>query len=458
MTVGGERVQAVTEHVATLADYRALGGGEGLAKAGQSSPEWVIGELRAAGLRGRGGAGFPTATKWATVRDTPCSTTFVVANAAEGEPGTFKDRFILRRNPYQVLEGLAIAGYAVGASRGFVVIKRRFEREIAGLLAALDEMNGAGLLGQVPIQLVFGPDEYLLGEEKAAIEVIECAAPLPRIFPPYRIGPFAKRDSPNPTVMNNVETLAHVPEILRRGADWFRSSGTDTSPGTAVFTISGDVRTPGVVELPLGLPLRMLIDLIGGGVADGRRVKAVVPGASGAMLTADHLDTALDFDSMHAAGFGLGSAGFVVYDDSACVVAATLAFSRFLAIESCAQCPACKQGTQSITGCLDRIDRGEGTEADLDTMLAKCATVTGGQRCALPTGEAALVRSAVAQFADEFRAHLGRACPLPRDLPVPKFVDFDEERGLFHYDERYRLKLPDWTFAAEPAANRERSA
>jgi NADH:ubiquinone oxidoreductase subunit F (NADH-binding) len=360
-----------------------------------------------------------------------------------------------RRAPYQVLEGLAITALAVGACRGFVVVKRRFEREIAALLTAIDEMRDAGLLGRVPIQLVLGPDEYLLGEEKAAIEVIECAAPLPRIFPPHQMGPFARRDSPNPTVMDNVETLAHVPEILRRGPAWFRSSGTDTSPGTAVFTISGDVRRPGVVELPLGVPLRLLV---GGGVVAGRRVKAVFPGASGAMLTAEQLDVPLDFDSMRDAGTGLGSAGFVVYDDSACIVAATLAFSRFLAIESCAQCPACKQGTLSITDCLDRIERGDGSQHDLDTILAKCATVTGGRRCAPPTGEAELVRGALARFPDEFRAHLGRACPLPRDLPVPKFVDFDEESGTFGYGEHYRLKQPDWSFAVHSDSDRERSA
>jgi NADH:ubiquinone oxidoreductase subunit F (NADH-binding) len=249
--------------------------------------------------------------------------------------------------------------------------------------------------------------------------------------------------------------LAHVPEILRRGPAWFRSSGTDTSPGTAVFTISGDVRRPGVVELPLGVPLRLLV---GGGVVAGRRVKAVFPGASGAMLTAEQLDVPLDFDSMRDAGTGLGSAGFVVYDDSACIVAATLAFSRFLAIESCAQCPACKQGTLSITDCLDRIERGDGSQHDLDTILAKCATVTGGRRCAPPTGEAELVRGALARFPDEFRARLGRACPLPRDLPVPKFVDFDEESGTFGYGEHYRLKQPDWSFAVHSDSDRERSA
>ncbi len=448
MTVRTERVLPVTEPAATLSDYLALGGGDGLAAARSNGPEWVISVLGEAGLRGRGGGGFPTAKKWATLRATSAPTTYAVCNAAEGEPGTFKDRYILRRNPYQVLEGLVIAALATGASRAFVVIKRPYEREIAALRTALEEMQD--LLGPVPVQLVLGPDEYLLGEEKAMIEVIEGAVPLPRIFPPYQIGPFARRESPNPTAMNNVETLAHVPEILRRGAEWFRSAGTDSSPGTMVFTVSGDVKRPAVAELPLGVPLRVLVDVVGGGVADGRQVKAVVPGASGALLTEDQLDTPLDFDAMRDAGSELGSAGFVVYDDSACIVAVTLAFSRFLAIESCAQCPACKQGTASITECLERIERGDGAERDLDTIRAKCGTVTGGQRCALPSGEAALVRSALTAFAAEFEAHLGSACPLPRDLLVPKFVDFDEEASRFRYDERYRRKQPDWSYAAEP--------
>ena len=446
MTVWTERIVPLTEQVPSLDAYLDSGGGAGLIAARKGSPEAVIAQLEAAGLRGRGGAGFPTAKKWASIRAAGCPTTYVVCNAAEGEPGTFKDRFILRRNPYQVLEGIAIASWVVGASRAFVVIKRGYRREIAALRRALTELAAADLLGAVPIQLVLGPDEYLLGEEKAAMEVIEGGQPLPRIFPPYQVGLFARRDSHNPALVNNVETLAHVPDILRRGVDWFRSSGTDESAGNTVFTLSGDVCLPGVHELPLGIPLRMLIELVGGGTRAGRRVKAVVPGASAGLLTERHLDTPLDFESMRQAGSGFGSGGFVVYDDSACIVAVIRTFSRFLAVESCAQCPACKAGTEAITGILGRIERGGGTSADLDTLLAKCSTVTGGARCALPTGEALLVRSALDQFRDEFEAHLGRPCPLPRELPVPKIVDYDERAGRFVYDEWYRCKQPDWSY------------
>jgi NADH:ubiquinone oxidoreductase subunit F (NADH-binding) len=448
----------LTEPVDSLDEYLSRGGGEGLASALRRSPDEVIAEVRAAGLRGRGGAGFPTADKWESVRGSGGPTRYVVCNGAEGEPGTFKDRYILRRNPYLVLEGTAIAAHAVGASRAFVVVKSRYGPEIARLRGALAELVEADLLGSVPVQLVLGPDEYLFGEEKAALEVIEGSEPLPRIFPPYQLGVFAKRDSRNPTAVNNVETLAHVPNILCNGAAVFRTSGTDASPGSTVFTVSGDVRRPGVYELPFGLPMRALLDLVAGGPADGRRFKAVVPGASAGLLTEDRLDTTLDFDAMRDAGSGLGSAGFVVYDDSACIVAATLTFARFLAIESCGQCPACKHGTEEIAETLERLERGLGTEGDLDTVRKKVGTVTGGRRCALPLGAEALVGSALEAFGDEFAAHVGRPCPLPRDLPTPKITDFDDATGRFSYDERYRLKRPDWTYASAAEADRVRSA
>jgi NADH:ubiquinone oxidoreductase subunit F (NADH-binding) len=264
-------------------------------------------------------------------------------------------------------------------------------------------------------------------------------------------GLFRRPGSPNPTAVNNVETLANVPLIIDRGPEWFRSFGTEDSPGTMLFTLSGDVRSPGVYELPLGYSLRDLVEGVGGGVPEGRRLKMVFPGASNTIITPEQLDTPLGFDPMRAVGTGLGSGGFVVYDDSACIVRAALAFSRFLYVESCAQCPACKHGTGAITDLLERIDRGEGSDADVETILARALTVTDAQRCALPTGETLIAQSAVQVFGSEFAEHLGRACPRPRDLPVPKIVDFDEVAGDFRFDERYHLKQPDWTYA-EPSA------
>jgi len=436
--------------VPSLDAYVEGGGGRGLAAALERAPEDVIEEVRRAGLRGRGGAGFPTGMKWRTVREDPSATKYVVCNAAEGEPGTFKDRWLLRMNPYQLLEGLAIAGHAVGAERAYIGIKAGFEREIERLRGAMEEMSAHDLLGPVPVELIGGPDEYLFGEEKALLEVIEGNDPLPRVIPPWMEGLFREPGSPNPTAVNNVETLSNVPHILREGAEWFRSFGTEDSPGTMVFTLCGDVRHPGMYELPMGLTLRDLIEGVGGGPPGGRALRAVFPGASNTILSAEQLDTPLGFDPMRAVGSGLGSGGFVVYDDSACIVRATLAFSRFLYVESCAQCPACKHGTGAITGLLERIDRGEGGEIDVETILARALTVTDAQRCALPTGETLIAQSAVHVFRSEFAEHFGSGCPRPRDIALPKIVDFNERAGAFRYDERYALKRPDWTYADDP--------
>jgi NADH-quinone oxidoreductase subunit F len=436
--------------VSSVDAYVERGGGRGLAEARQRTPDEVIEEVRRSGLRGRGGAGFPTGMKWRTVREDPCPTKYVVCNAAEGEPGTFKDRWLLRANPYQVVEGLGIAAYAVGAERAFIGIKAGFEQEVQRLGVAMEEMAALDLVGPVAMELVPGPDEYLFGEEKALLEVIEGNAPLPRVVPPWMEGLFRSPGSPNPTAVNNVETLANVPHILERGADWFRSFGTDDSPGTMLFTLSGDVLHPGVYELPLGFSLRELVFGVGGGPPAGRELKAIFPGASNTIITAEQLDTPLSFDAMRAVGTGLGSGGFVVYDDSACIVRATLAFSMFLYVESCGQCPACKHGTGAITDRLERIDRGEGSDVDVETILARALTVTDAQRCALPTGETLLAQSAVQVFGAEFVEHFGRGCPRPRDLLIPKIADFDESTGDFIYDERYARKRPDWTYADEP--------
>jgi NADH-quinone oxidoreductase subunit F len=214
-----------------------------------------------------------------------------------------------------------------------------------------------------------------------------------------------------------------------------------------VLTLSGDVRSPGVYELPMGFTLRELVDGVGGGPPEGRRLKAVFPGASNTIISPEQLDTPIGFGPMSAVGTGLGSGGFVVYDDSACIVRATLAFSRFLSIESCGQCPACKHGTGAITQLLERIDAGQGSELDVETILARARTVTDAQRCALPTGETLIAQSAIQVFGHEFAEHIGRGCPSPRELPVPKILDFDERAGGFVVDERYRLKRPDWTYA-----------
>ncbi len=432
----------------SFGEYEAAGGGRGLQTALAAWPVAVIQEVARSGLRGRGGAGFPTGEKWRAVRAVGAGSRFAVCNAAEGEPATFKDRLLLRTNPYQVLEGLAIAAYAVGAERAYVGVKEVFTQEIQALRRALGEMREADALGGIAVEIVLGPDLYLFGEETGLEEVIEGRPPppLPRVARPFIQGLFATPPQDNPTLVNNVETLANVPHILADGPEWLRANGTEGAPGTMVFTICGDVRREGVFELPLGSPLRYLVEELAGGTPEGRAVKAIFPGASNTVIVPEQLDTALDFDSMRQVGSGLGAAGFAVFDDSACMVKAAYRYSRFLFVESCGQCPACKFGTGEVTETLSAIDAGGGSDRDLELILVRARGSTGGQKCALPTGESLLMQSLVQVFGDEFARHIGASCPLPRELPFHKIVDWDATAGRFAYDLAYAKKQPDWTY------------
>lgn len=431
-----------------LAGYRATGGGDGIVEALRAGPESVIDTVSAAGLRGRGGAGFPTGVKWAGIASAqPDQSRYVVCNAAEGEPGTFKDRALIRANPYLVLEGIAIAAHAVGAEEAYLGIKEKYHTEIDRLETAAAEMTEAGLLGEIPIQLVTGPDDYLLGEEKGLLEAIEGRPPLPRWLPPYVVGLHVGEtsgvgaatsgwdDQYNPTVVNNVETLANVPAIVARGAEWFRSMGTADTPGTLLFTVCGDVRNETVVELPAGTPLAVLVYGIGGGLEAGRQVSAVFPGASNAPLPARLLDIPLDHKSMANAGSGLGSGGMIVYDDTACVITATLQLSHFLAVESCGQCPPCKLGTASLTESLADIEKGAGGPHTLEEIVGWAQRVTDANRCGLGGGERALVTGLLGNFFDVIEGHLVDGCDRDRSVVMPKIVDHDGEG--FIYDEDY---------------------
>jgi NADH:ubiquinone oxidoreductase subunit F (NADH-binding) len=429
-------------------DYASGGGGRGLEIALGAGPEAVIDEVAKSGLRGRGGAGFPTGEKWRSIRSTGTGTRFAVCNGAEGEPATFKDRTLFRTNPYQVLEGLAIAAYAVGAERAYVGLKESFAEEVQAVDRALREMRDADALGPVAIELVLGPDLYLFGEETGLEEVIEDRPPLPRIARPFMFGLFAAPPNDNPTLVNNVETLANVPHILAEGSDWLRSSGTDTSPGTMLFTICGDVLQEGVFELPLGTPLRYLVEDLAGGPPEGRTFKAFFPGSSNTVLAPTELDVPLDFDSMRQVGSGLGSAGFAAFDDSACMVRAAHLYSRFLYVESCGQCPACKFGTGETTRLLAEVESEGGSAQVLESILIRAKGSTDGQKCALPTGESLLIQSLAQVFADEFRSHIGHVCPLPRDLTFHKIIDWDGATERFVYDQNYEWKQPDWTYGS----------
>ena len=328
------RGRLLSFQASTLDEYIQQGGGDALQIALECPPEDIVQIVKRSGLRGRGGAGFPTGVKWDSLRGDPHTTKYFCCNGAEGEPGTFKDRFILRTNPYLLLEGMAIGAYASGADAAFIAVKGRFKREIANLERAHAEMTERGMLGHIPISIKFGPDEYLFGEERALLEVIEGRDPMPRILPPYMHGLLAGPTHPYPTIVNNVETISNVPGIVRHGVDWFRSEGTEKSPGTMIFTLVGDVQRPGIYELPLGTPLRTLLDDFGGGPLEGRTFKAALSGASNPVMVPSHFDTPMDFDAMAEIGTGLGSAGFIVYDDTACMLKAASVYSRFLHIES----------------------------------------------------------------------------------------------------------------------------
>jgi len=452
--------------VASLDDYRRIGGGRAVETVARLGPAQVRKEILLSGLRGRGGGGFRTGRKWAGVVDSAPAPRYAVCNGAEGEPGTFKDRVILRHDPYAVLEGLVVAALAVEAEVAFFVTKAHYTEELGRVRDALEELAGAGLTGGVDVRIVEGPDEYLFGEEKALLEVIEGRDPLPRLLPPFEHGLFARSivtgwagggspavdpvvEHPSPTAVNNVETLANVPFILERGADWFRSIGTRDSPGTLVCTIVGDVRVPQVVEVDMGTPLQAVIDLAGGPL-EGRTHLAALSGVANPVIGPEHFATPLDHESYRAAGLGLGSAGFVLYDDTACPVTIAAELSRFLYVESCGQCRSCKFGCGEITRHLDRVNEGTATENDIEVIGARLRTVNEAVRCYLATEEQVLISSLLTRFPEEFALHLDGRCsvPEPREILVPKIVDLRD--GTVTYDERHRYKQPDWSYA-DPA-------
>jgi NADH:ubiquinone oxidoreductase subunit F (NADH-binding) len=426
--------------------------GLAFAKAQQLGPEGTIAQIRAANLRGRGGAGFPTATKWANIRAEACPTKYLVCNAAEGEPGTFKDRTLIRANPYVLLEGVAIAAFAIGAKAAYIGLKETFTREYQRLESALKEMTDAGMLGDIPIHLAMGADEYLLGEEKGLLEAIEGNFPFPRISPPYLHGLFVPQGmfvtegGENPTSVNNAETLSHAARILLHGPEGFRAIGSPEHPGTGIFTLVGDVARPGVYELPTGTSFRTLLEEHGGGMKDGRAFKMMLSGVSSGALTAAHLDVPMDLPSMKAAGSGFGSGGYIVYDETADAVAIANLYSRFLANESCGQCPSCKTGTAYITKHLERLVTGHATEQDLTEIDIALNRVASGNRCYLPVAERTLISSLLADFTEDFYAALKPGYAPGRQLELPKLLDFDPETRHFTFDPKYPLKRPDGSY------------
>jgi NADH:ubiquinone oxidoreductase subunit F (NADH-binding) len=449
-----------------LQDHVAHGGGQALDAARAAGPEALIATLEAAGLRGRGGAGFPTGTKWRTVAAAGAAgiPTPVVVNGAEGEPGTFKDRELLRMNPYKIVEGALIAAAAVGAVEVVFALKASFRRELARLRAALAEVEEAGWAKGLVLRVVEGPSEYLYGEETGLLEVIDGRQPFPRVTPPYRRGLDEGEAHPGhgsagialatpgggddaPALVDNVETLANVPAIVLRGPDWFRELGTPRSPGTVVVTVTGATRRHAVGEVALGTTLRDAIQLVGDGPRYGHHVVGVLPGVSSGVITAEHLDTPLTYEDLAAIGSGLGSAGFIVLDEETDVLAVAHAAARFLAVESCGQCEPCKDDGLAIAAHLEGLASVRPTQEDLDALPQRLSTVARGARCSLATQQERVIGSLLAAFPGHFRRRLegvpAEALPPEGVLPL---VDISAGEAVL--DTEHLTKQPDWTHEA----------
>jgi len=393
--------------------YESLGGYRNLAKAFKEySPDAIVDIVKKSGLTGRGGAGFPTGMKWGFVPKDSGKPVYLCVNADESEPGTFKDRFIIEKDPHQLIEGVVISAYALSCHRAFIYIRGEFVYGAKVLNRAIEEAHEKGYLGanilnsgfDLEVSVHRGAGAYICGEETALLESIEGKRGHPRLKPPFPavVGLYG-----SPTIINNVETLANVPHIIENGPEWYSAIGTGKNAGTRLFGVSGHVKKRGVYELPMGTPLKELIYDHCGGMRDGRRLKAIVPGGSSVpVMTADQIDVPLDFDSIAKAGSMLGSAGVIVMDDSTCMVKAAWRIAKFYAEESCGQCSQCREGTEWLYRILTRIENGNGRAGELELMLDLCANMKGKTICPLSDAAAMPIESYIQNFYDEFAAHI----------------------------------------------------
>ncbi len=398
--------------------YLAHDGYAGLARALQRDPGEVVEEVKRSGLRGRGGAGFPTGVKWEICRSAKGEPKYVICNADEGDPGAFMDRAILESNPHQVLEGLLIAAYAVGAEKGYIYVRAEYPLAVVRLRTALAQARERGLLGKnilgssfsFEVEIFQGSGAFVCGEETALIASIEGKPGIPEHRPPFpaTCGLYGK-----PTVINNVKTLSYVPHIIRKGADWFRSIGTPNSPGTAVFALAGKVVSTGLAEVPMGTTLRQLIFDVGNGIKEGKRFKAVqIGGPSGGCLPESALDLPIDFDSLQEAGAMMGSGGLVVLDEDDCMVEIARYFLDFTQKESCGKCTFCRLGTKQMLEILTDITKGQGKPEDVDLLWELAEDIKAGSLCGLGRTAPNPVLTTIRYFREEYEAHIkeGR-CP-----------------------------------------------
>ncbi len=396
----------------SLDEYRARGGYEALARSGEeTSPADIIETIIAAGLRGRGGAGFPTGRKWSLARAQP-SPKYVVCNGDEGDPGAFMDRLILESDPHRVVEGLALAARAVGADEGFFYIRAEYPQAVVRIRQAIDDSRQAGLV-QIPMSVREGAGAFVCGEETALIASLEGRRGMPRLRPPY---PVEEGFRGHPTVVNNVETLANIPWILRHGAEAFAAHGTPSSRGTKVFALAGKIQRGGLVEVPMGMSIRQIVEGQGGGVAPGRQLKAVqLGGPSGGCLPESLADTPVDYEALAETGAIMGSGGMVVLDDRDCMVDIARYFLQFTCEESCGKCTFCRIGTRRMLEILERLCAGEGRVGDLEALEELADRVSRTSLCGLGQTAPNPVSTAMRYFRDEFEAHLHeRRCPAGR--------------------------------------------
>ncbi|MDA8368768.1 MAG: NADH-quinone oxidoreductase subunit NuoF [Nocardiopsaceae bacterium] len=401
----------------TLESYRSTGGYEALRKALQMEPDALVDLVKNSGLRGRGGAGFPTGMKWSFLpKDNP-NPRYLVVNADESEPGTCKDIPLMMANPHVLVEGVAIASYAIKSSHAFIYVRGEVLHVIRRLKHAVAEAYEAGLLGtnilgtgfDLDVVVHAGAGAYICGEETALLDSLEGYRGQPRLKPPF---PAVAGLYASPTVVNNVESIASVPSIVANGIEWFTAMGTEKSAGFGFFSLSGHVTRPGQYEAPLGITLRELLDMAGG-IRAGHELKFWTPGGSSTpIFTDEHLDTPLDFESVGAAGSMLGTRALQIFDETTCVVRAVGRWIAFYAHESCGKCTPCREGNYWMVQVLDRLENGEGTEADLDKLLDICDNLLGRSFCALGDGATSPVMSSIKYFRQEYIDHLEQGgCP-----------------------------------------------
>ena len=419
-------------------EYIAVDGYAALGKVlTEMTPQQVIDEILASGLRGRGGAGFPTGKKWSFAAVNEADQKYVCCNADEGDPGAFMDRSILEGDPHVVLEAMAIAGYAIGASQGYIYVRAEYPIAVHRLQIAIKQAREYGLLGKdifgtgfnFDIDLRLGAGAFVCGEETALMTSIEGHRGEPRPRPPF---PALKGLFQKPTILNNVETYANVPQIILKGAEWFASVGTEKSKGTKVFALGGKINNTGLVEVPMGTTLREIIEEIGGGIPNGKKFKAAQTGGpSGGCIPAEHLDVPIDYDNLIAIGSMMGSGGLIVMDEDTCMVDIAKFFLEFTVDESCGKCTPCRVGTKRMYEILDKITRGEATMEDLDKLEELCYYVKNNALCGLGQTAPNPILSTLRYFRDEYIAHIqDKTCPAGVCKHLMKYtIDPDKCKG-----------------------------